>query len=150
MNNKDDKCVLRSWLRNVGSSLIFHYFCLFLKKIIIFYTSLVASCRVNTHTFTETHVLRAYEETHRNTKWQLKFEPQVWHCDMQSAPLANLFEWLCARPDRWLRGDFLPCTWALGVPSLASSSFFIIFECHSHLRVGTRQASPTLPHALCI
>ena len=59
--------------------------------------------------------------------------------DMQWAPLANLFEKLCAQPDGRLLDGFScargPC---------ASSSFFIIFECHCHLRVGMWQASLTL------
>ncbi len=121
MNNKDDKCVSRSRLRNVGSSLIFHYFhscgfflpnclCIPWCKCIMTHTGshfVAHQARAHMWRHTHTHVCRSTRrEVCWISKWKWKFEPQVWHCDMQSTPLANLFEWLCAQPDRWLPGDF--------------------------------------------
>lgn len=50
---------------------------------------------------------RTEKKANCNPNWQVKFEPRVWHHDMQSAPLANRYEWLCAWLDRCLLGDFL-------------------------------------------
>lgn len=77
-------------------------------------------------------------------KWKWQFEPQIWNCVTCNRHHWQTFSTSCVLSP--IGGCWVILAVHMGPRHalLASSSFFIIFEYHCNLRVGTWQASPTL------
>lgn len=130
--------VLRSCFRNSERFLIYRNLC--------FGASIESVITVHIHTHTHIALICSYFEVSLISKLKWKFESQVYPFrDTQSAPLPKVGCLLGTKRPRLFSGAR-----DLGVPFPGTSSFFIISECHHHLRVGTQQPLLTLSSAPCI
>lgn len=136
---------LRSRLRNAGSSLISHYFTQLSLHPVIFHTGPHTSRTPGMRTYGMWGCKQEYtQNVCWINKWKWQFEPQIWNCVTCNRHHWQTFSSSCVLSP--IGGCWVILAVHVGPRHalLASSSFFIIFECHCNLRVGTWQASLTL------